>query len=197
MALTPEQQTLVVEEAKQVAAMIQAKYTSLGQIGALALVVVTAVAGIAKTGGGPPIFLAAPPMLCIALATMTHFYADALALGVYLQKLQVVLSEELPEGVELAYNKLLHRRQYLGLIPIQASFLFLVCAAYVAAGVIMFHLTRYQFTAQVFYWVSVVLGISSLLLAAIDAMRSEQVAARLIGVPAEQVAGPGGPLGLR
>ncbi|MEV5877512.1 hypothetical protein AB0L75_25485 [Streptomyces sp. NPDC052101] len=197
MGLTPEQQTIVVEEAKQVAAMIQSKYTSLGQIGALALVVVTAVAGIAKTGGVGPIFLAAPPMLCIALATMTHFYADALALGVYLEKLQSALNEDLPGEVKLEYNKLLHRRRYLGLIPIQGTFLLLICAAYIAAGEIAYNLARHGGASQVFYWTSLVLGSACLILAAVDALRSERVAAQLIGIPIEQVAGSGGPLGLR
>ncbi|WP_405660137.1 hypothetical protein [Streptomyces sp. NBC_00079] len=197
MDLTPEQQTLVVEEAKQVSAMIQAKYTSLGQIGALALVVATAVAGIAKTGGVAPIFLAAPPLLCIALATMTHFYADALALGVYLGKLQSALNDGLPDEVKLEYNKLLHRRQYLGLIPIQGTFLFLICAAYIVAGEITYSLGRYEVASHVFYWTSVALGSASLLLSAVDALRSERVAARLIGIPDEQVLGYGGPLGLR
>ncbi|MFG2481028.1 hypothetical protein [Streptomyces fagopyri] len=197
MELSEEQQKIVVEEAKQVGSMIQAKYTSLGQIGALALVVVTAVAGIAKSGGGTPIVLAAPPMLCIALTTMTHFYADALALGVYLEQLQGALNADLPHGAKLGYNKLLHRRQYLGLIPLQVTFLFLTCAAYTAAGVIAFNLPRYRIAGEIFFWVSVALGGASLIFSAVDAMRSERVAARLIGFPIGQVVGSGGPFGVR
>ncbi|MEU9631589.1 hypothetical protein AB0D89_33015 [Streptomyces luteogriseus] len=190
MALTSDQEKMLVEEVKQTATAIQAKNTSFGQFGLLAVLVLGAVAGISKGGDGKVMLLAAPPALCVILAFMMQLFGDALALGVYIETLQNKLNETLEgEGVKLAYNDVMHKRRYLSILGIQVVFLMLICAAYVVSGVIAFNLESYRSWGIIFFWASAIVGFVTLILAVIDGMSSESAAQRILGGGSADVKG--------
>lgn len=173
---------MLIEEVKQTATVIQAKNTSFGQFGLLAVLVLGAVAGISKSGDGEVMLLAAPPALCVILAFMIQLFGDALALGVYIETLQNKLNETLEEeGVKLAYNDVMHNRRYLSILGIQVIFITLICSAYVISGIIAFNLDSYRNWGIFFFFVSVFVGLGNLILAAIDGMSSESSAQRILG----------------
>ncbi|MFD6183557.1 hypothetical protein [Streptomyces goshikiensis] len=173
---------MLIEEVKQTATAIQAKNTSFGQFGLLAVLVLGAVAGISKSGDGKVMLLAAPPALCVILAFMIQLFGDALALGVYIETLQNKLNETLEEeGVKLAYNDVMHKRRYLSILGIQVIFITLICSAYAIAGIIAFNLDSYRSWGIFFFFVSVFVGLGTLILAAIDGMSSESSAQRILG----------------
>ncbi|MFJ7181940.1 hypothetical protein ACIQXA_37590 [Streptomyces massasporeus] len=183
MKLTSDQEKILIEEVKQTATAIQAKNTSFGQFGLLAALVLGAVAGISKSGsGGEVILLAAPPALCVVLAFMMQLFADALALGIYIEALQSKLNESLKEtGIKLSYNEVMHKRQYLSILGIQIIFLMLIGSAYAISGVIAFHLESYRCLGISFFFVSLFVGGGTMILAVIDGVSSESAAQRLVG----------------